>query len=64
LVFTLYEDPEIDDKYLVVYVRLKKGEYTEDLIDKLSNAESEFLNDLAGRDGWIQLTTDFQEPED
>jgi hypothetical protein len=77
LVLTLYEDPEIDDQYLVVYVRMKKydksvmervrearKEYGEDLIDRIKKAESEFLGDLVDKKGNIFLTTDFQEPEE
>lgn len=77
LVFTLYEDPEIDDQYLVVYVRMKKydksvmegvrevrKEYGKDLITRINKAESEYLGDLVEKKGNIFLTTDFQEPEE
>jgi len=77
LVFTLYEDPETDDKYLVVYIRMKKydesvmekirkarEEYRGDLIDRIHKAESEFCDDLVDKRGEIFLTTDFQKPEE
>jgi hypothetical protein len=77
LVFTLYKDPEINDRYLVVYLRMKKydelfmekviearGEYREDLIDRIHKAEAEFGGDLMDKRGEIFLTTDFQEPEE
>jgi hypothetical protein len=77
LVFTLYKDPEIDDKYLVVYIRMKKydesvmenirearEEYRGDLIDRIHKAGSEFWDDLVNKRGEIFLTTDFQKPEE
>jgi hypothetical protein len=73
LVLDLYQDPEIDHQYLVLYVRLWNydedtietvREARRDFIDRLEEAESEFLNKLAGKRGWIQLTTDFQNPEE
>ena len=77
LVLTLYEDPEIDDQYLVVYVRMKKydelfmekvrearDEYREDLITRIDRAEAEFLGDLVDKKGYIFMTTDFQKPEE
>jgi hypothetical protein len=77
LVFTLYKDPEINDRHLVVYIRMKKydelfmekvresrGEYREDLMDRIHKAEAEFWDDLMYKRGEIFLTTDFQEPEE
>ncbi len=61
LVFTLYKDPEINDRYLVVYLRMKK--YDEDLIDRINKAEAEFWDYLIDKKGEIFLTTDFQKPE-
>ncbi|GIX47869.1 MAG: hypothetical protein KatS3mg131_2080 [Candidatus Tectimicrobiota bacterium] len=60
LVMDMYQDPEIEDRYLVVYVRLKR--YDDSIVEKLERAEAEFLDELAYKEGWIQLTTDFQEP--
>jgi len=61
LVMDVYQDPEIDDCYLVLYIRLKH--YDDSVIERLEKAEAEFLNQLVHKRGWIQLTTDFQEPE-
>lgn len=61
LVLQVYYDPEIDDSYLAIYVRLKK--YDELVMEKIENAEAEFLDLLADKNGWLQLTTDFREPE-
>jgi len=61
LVMDVYQDPEIDDSYLVLYIRLKH--YDDSVIERLEKAEAEFLNQLVNKRGWIQLTTDFREPE-
>jgi hypothetical protein len=76
LVLDLYIDPEIDDKHLVLYVRMwdygdsvmeeirEARKELKSFIDRLEEAEEEFLHRLAGKRGWIQLTTDFQNPEE
>jgi hypothetical protein len=61
LVMDVYQDPEIDDSYLVLYITLKQ--YDDSVIERLEKAEAEFLNQLVSKRGWIQLTTDFREPE-
>jgi len=61
LVMDVYQDPEIADCYLVLYMRLKH--YDDSVIERLEKAEAEFLNQLVNKRGWIQLTTDFREPE-
>jgi hypothetical protein len=61
LVMDIYQDPEIADCYLVLYIRLKH--YDDSVIERLEKAEAEFLNQLVNKRGWIQLTTDFREPE-
>jgi hypothetical protein len=61
LVMDVYQDPEIADCYLVLYIRLKH--YDDSVIERLEKAEAEFLNQLVNKRGWIQLTTDFREPE-
>jgi hypothetical protein len=62
LVMDVYQDPEIDDNYLVLYIRLKH--YDDSVIERLEEAEAEFLNQLVSKRGWIQLTTDFRELEE
>jgi hypothetical protein len=76
LVLDLYQDPEIEDRYLVLYVRLwsydesvmeRVREARKELnsfIDRLKEAEKEFLHRLVEKRGWIQMTTDFQKPEE
>ncbi|QSR88496.1 hypothetical protein IT6_09020 [Methylacidiphilum caldifontis] len=59
LFMDVYFDPEIDDKYISVSVRLK--EYNESIIEKIEKAESEFLNDLVDKKGWIQLDTEYED---
>jgi len=62
LIMEVYEDPEIEDCYLVLYVRLKQ--YDDSIVERLERAEAEFLDHLADKEGWLQLTTDFREAED
>ena len=57
VVIDVYEDPEIDDSYIVLYIRL--SHYDESFIERLAEAESEILPLLVNKRGWIQLTTDF-----
>jgi len=61
LVMDVYQDPEIADCYLVLYIRLKH--YDDSVIERLEKAEAQFLGQLVNKEGWIQLTTDFREPE-
>ena len=61
LVLEVYQDPEIEDRYLALYVRLKR--YDESVIERIEAAEAEFIDRLADKEGWLQVTTDFQEPE-
>jgi hypothetical protein len=61
LVMDVYQDPEIADCYLVLFIRLKH--YDDSVIERLEKAEAEFLDQLVNKEGWIQLTTDFREPE-
>lgn len=61
LVLSLYRDPEAEDRYLALYVRLKR--YDESVIERIETAEAEFLDYLSDKEGWLQLTTDFREPE-
>jgi len=42
----------------------KAREELRDFIDRLEEAESEFLHRLVDKRGWIHLTTDFQKPEE
>jgi hypothetical protein len=62
LVLKAYRDPEIEDRYLALYVRLPT--YDEKVMERIESAEAEFLDRLADAQGWLQLTTDFAKPED
>jgi hypothetical protein len=57
----VYRDPEIDDEYLALYVRLSR--YDDTVMERIAAAEAEYLDRLAGKSGWIQLTTDFRTPD-
>jgi hypothetical protein len=61
LVLEVYRDPEIDDEYLALYVRLSR--YDDTVMERIAAAEAEYLDRLAGKSGWIQLTTDFRTPD-
>jgi len=55
-----YQDPEIDDKYIAIYVRLK--DYDETFIDRLLTASNEIIETL-GVDyaEHISLDTDYEQ---
>ena len=57
IVVDVYKDTEIEDSYIVLYIRL--SHYDESFIERLAEAESEILPLLVNKSGWIQLTTDF-----
>ncbi len=56
----VYSDPEIEDEYLLVYIR--QNDYGEDFLDLISSVRSDYKDDLESRSGWIHITTDFQPP--
>ena len=58
IVLDVYIDPEINDSYPVLYIKL--SEYDESFIERLNAAESELLPLLVNKKGWIQLSTDFE----
>jgi len=58
LALEVYSDPEVEDKYLVLYIQ--DQEYNTLLMEQIEAAEAEFLDMLANREGWIQLTVDFR----
>jgi len=61
IVIDVYKDPEVEDSYIIFYIRL--SQYDDSFIDKLAIAESELLPLLAGKEGWIQMSTDFEPME-
>jgi hypothetical protein len=56
----LYQDPEIHDEYLTIFVR--QEEYEPDIIDKIDAICREYEPGLAGIDGYLLVNTDFQPP--
>ena|GEM_PF-1260282 len=58
----VYHDPEIDDSYLVIYVR--QNPYSEDIIELIDEINEQISNNLSGDvSGWISVTTDFNFPK-
>mgnify|MGYP005843479561 CR=1 FL=1 len=57
----VYFDPEIEDRYMVLNVRVK--EYDESVVECIEAAEAKFIDLLVNKEGWLQLTTDFGQPE-
>jgi len=61
LTLCLYTDPEIEDRYPVLYVRL--DQYDDSVMERIEAAENEFINILSEKEGWLQITTDFKETD-
>lgn len=61
LLLGMYRDPEAEDWYPLLCVRLKA--YDENFMDRLETAEAKFIGRLTETEGWLQLTTDFGDPE-
>jgi hypothetical protein len=55
---TLYQDPEIDDRYLVLYVRLP--EYDDSLMPRLHAVSERVDSRFSASDEWVLVTTDFR----
>jgi hypothetical protein len=60
LTLELYKDPEVDDRYLTMYVR--KEQYEADIWDHLQSISERFNNQLEEVPGYFLLTTDFSRP--
>ncbi len=58
----LYRDPEIEDEYLVLYVRQEN--YDERIMDKIEDVCDEYEVMLSGKSGWLLVTTDFSPPHE
>lgn len=58
LELTLYQDPEIEDQYLVYYVRV--AEYDDSLMPRLRAATAPFLERRGQTDGWVLATTEYE----
>jgi len=58
----LYRDPEIYDRYIVVYVR--QYSYDDDIMDRIDMICNEYEKYISDTDGWMMITTDFKPPAD
>jgi hypothetical protein len=56
----LYKDPEIDDVYLTLYVRLEK--YETDILDRIQAIGDQVNPRLEEATGYLLLATDFSRP--
>lgn len=56
----LYVDPEIDDRYLSLYVR--QVGYEPDVMERIEQIQAKADAYLADSAGWFLITTDFQPP--
>ncbi len=57
----LYQDDEIDDEYLTLYVR--QEHYTSSLMNEIEAVSEKCRPALAGVSGRLLITTDFRKPE-
>jgi hypothetical protein len=60
LVLDLYQDPEIDDCYLQLRIRLPR--YDRTTMERIYAITAEFDDQLCKATGWFQVTTDFRQP--
>jgi hypothetical protein len=58
LVMKVYEDPEIDDPYLTLYIR--QDRYAPDLLGRIDATIGEFAAALESASGFFLVTTDFR----
>ena len=56
----VYDDPEIDDQYLSLYVR--QDRYAPDLLDRIDATIGEFAAAMESATGFFLVTTDFRQP--
>jgi len=56
----VYEDPEIEDEYLTLYIRVPK--YDNKVMDYIKNIRKEYEDALTSMKGWLLITTDFKKP--
>lgn len=56
----VYDDLEVDDKSLTIYVR--QNSYDEDIMDLIEDIWANYQEGLTGKSGWLLITTDFQSP--
>jgi hypothetical protein len=56
----VYTDPEIEDRYITLYVRL--SDYDDQVLNRIKKIRKLYESMLADKDGWFLLTTDFRAP--
>ncbi|MGH8065712.1 MAG: hypothetical protein ACRERE_10875 [Candidatus Entotheonellia bacterium] len=56
----VYRDPEIEDRYLTLYIR--QPQYNEDILERIEKLRAEYEMDLTDSPGWFLVTTDFRPP--
>jgi predicted RNase H-like HicB family nuclease len=54
----VYEDPEIEDKYLTLYIR--QEHYDNRIIHEIKSIQSEYIKELSKLSGWFIITADFR----
>jgi hypothetical protein len=61
LIIDIYRDPEIDDRYLRLCVRLPS--YSDDTMAQVDHVSEPFDEDLCRASGYLLVTTDFRPPQ-
>ena len=61
LTLKVYRDPEINDRYLTLYVRL--AAYDDTTISRMDGVTQDFDEELCSVSGYLLLTTDFRPPQ-
>jgi hypothetical protein len=56
----LYEDPEIDDQHLTLYVR--QHVYQDNILELIDEVTEAVSPELEHKSGWLHVTTDFKPP--
>ena len=57
----VYVDPEIDDRYLTLYVR--QAALAPNLYERVQRVGESYLREFDGTGGWFLVATDFQPPQ-
>lgn len=57
----VYHDPEVEDEYLILYLR--QHEYDPHILDIIESLNRETETEQIGTSGWVLVTTDFQPPQ-
>ena len=57
----VYQDPEIQDEYLTLYVR--QSQYDESISKLIDDITEECQHYLSDSEGWLIVTTDFRPPQ-